>query len=439
MRRLAIGLALLAANIACAQTVIGPNTYKMREIQYDLQGNSMVPRINPFPDPGIKCVRLLDGDLKTTTGPSCATLGPSFTVDSNYVINATGVQGPQGATGATGQTGATGPQGVKGDPGTTDWYGITNKPTTLAGFGITDAVSQTALSSSLSNYATTSSLSTYATTASLSNYATTASLANYATTSALSSGLAGKYAQPTGTTAQYIRGDGSLATLDAYPASTNPANYLTSISSAQVTTALGFTPLTQAGARSAISLTTTGSGAATYNSATGAINVPTPQAAQARVFEIGRSDRIGFITTRRKDKQLIHFVQRENLLVRLHVHEHATRHGNAAEPCRAHRAPHELAKHSLGEKLSPRHDRVEAFSMKDLVERRLNVVHVRYAVAAAPHRLAVTGPLEQSVQPVGDPRRRTALRIGSHAHDLVFVLERHHPLKERDVRIEDAE
>lgn len=312
MKRLAIGLALLAANIACAQTVIGPNSYKMRETQYDLQGNGMLARINPFPDPGIKCVRLLDGDLKTTTGPSCATLGPSFTVDSNYVINATGLQGPQGATGATGatgQTGATGPQGVKGDPGTTDWFGITNKPTTLAGFGITDAVSQTALSSSLSNYATTSSLSSYATTASLSNYATTANLANYATTSALSSGLAGKYAQPGGTTAQYIRGDGSLATLDAYPAGTNPANYLTSISASQVTTALGFTPLTQAGTRSAISLTTTGSGAATYNSATGVINVPTPQTAQARVFaNPTRALNTAFQISATRDAQVVYTV-----------------------------------------------------------------------------------------------------------------------------------
>lgn len=56
------------------------------------------------------------------------------------------------------------------------------------------------------------------------------------------------------------------------------------ITSGQITTALGFTPynatnpsgyVTQAGARSAISLTTTGtSGAATYNNGTGVLNVP---------------------------------------------------------------------------------------------------------------------------------------------------------------------
>jgi len=48
---------------------------------------------------------------------------------------------------------------------------------------------------------------------------------------------------------------------DAYPLSGNPSAFIN-----------------QAGARSAISLTTTGSGAATYNSSTGVLNVPTPAA-----------------------------------------------------------------------------------------------------------------------------------------------------------------
>lgn len=70
---------------------------------------------------------------------------------------------------------------------TQTWSTITATPTTLAGFGITDAVTQTAL--------------------------TTA--------------LAGKFNTPAGTTAQYVRGDGSLATLpaakriEAYAGTTN--------------------------------------------------------------------------------------------------------------------------------------------------------------------------------------------------------------------------
>lgn len=71
---------------------------------------------------------------------------------------------------------------------------------------------------------------------------------------------------------------------DAYPLTGNPSAFLTSITSGQIATALGFTPydssnpsayINQAGARSAISLTTTGtSGASTYSSSTGILNVP---------------------------------------------------------------------------------------------------------------------------------------------------------------------
>ena len=71
---------------------------------------------------------------------------------------------------------------------------------------------------------------------------------------------------------------------DAYPLSGNPSGFLTGVTSGQVTTALGFAPysaanpsafITQSGARSAITLTTTGNaGAATYNSSTGALNIP---------------------------------------------------------------------------------------------------------------------------------------------------------------------
>lgn len=71
---------------------------------------------------------------------------------------------------------------------------------------------------------------------------------------------------------------------DAYPASGNPSNFLTGVTGSQVIAALGFTPynsantsnfVSQSGARAAISLTTIGtSGAATYNSGTGVLNIP---------------------------------------------------------------------------------------------------------------------------------------------------------------------
>lgn len=155
---------------------------------------------------------LANGVLSATT-----TIGPQGPAGADGAAGATGPVGATGATGAPGVAGAAGVNGTngakgdkgdKGEPGTagtTDWFGITNKPTTLAGFGITDA----------------------------------------------------------------------------YPLISNPAGYLTGITQAQVTSALGITPVSQAGARSSISLTTTGTGAATYNASTGVLNVPTPAVSNA--------------------------------------------------------------------------------------------------------------------------------------------------------------
>lgn len=54
-------------------------------------------------------------------------------------------------------------------------------------------------------------------------------------------------------------------------------------SNAEVIASLGLNPINTAGARTAISLTTTGTGSATYNSSTGELNIPTP-ATGIRVF-----------------------------------------------------------------------------------------------------------------------------------------------------------
>lgn len=73
------------------------------------------------------------------------------------------------------------------------WSTITSTPTTLAGYGIADGVTSAAL---------------------------TSALASYATTSSLTAGLAGKFNTPTGTAAQYLRGDGSVATFPVIPGGT---------------------------------------------------------------------------------------------------------------------------------------------------------------------------------------------------------------------------
>jgi len=67
------------------------------------------------------------------------------------------------------------------------WNTITSTPTTLGGYGITDGVTSSALTSALSGYVTTGALAT-------------------------------KFNTPTGTISQYLRGDGSLATFPTIPA-----------------------------------------------------------------------------------------------------------------------------------------------------------------------------------------------------------------------------
>lgn len=87
--------------------------------------------------------------------------------------------------------------------------------------------------SALANYVTTSSLST-----TLSGYVTnsslTTTLGGYATTAALTTGLAGKFNTPSGSTTQYIRGDGSLATFPTIPTVNYPVTSVNSKTGAVV-------------------------------------------------------------------------------------------------------------------------------------------------------------------------------------------------------------
>lgn len=260
--------------------------------------------------PAIPTVNYPVTSVNTKTGAVVLTntdVGAAATVHTHTISDITNLQTTLNGKYNT-PTGTTG-QYVRGD-GTlstfpsipasqvnSDWSASTgvaqilNKPTTLSGYGITDAVTQSALNTTLNGYVTTNSLS-----ATLGSYVTSSSLSTalsgYATTSALTSGLSSKFNTPSGTISQYVRGDGSLSNFPTIPtvptvvsAFTNDVGYITTVTSAQVTAALGYTPyngainpnsyITQAGARSSISLTTTGtSGAATYNSTTGVLNIP---------------------------------------------------------------------------------------------------------------------------------------------------------------------
>lgn len=85
-------------------------------------------------------------------------------------------------------------------------------------------------------------------------------LASYATTSALTSALAAKFNTPTGTTAQYVRGDGSLATLPS------GGGTVTSVGITSSTLSVIGSPVTSSGSMS-VDLPTVGT-AGTYSSVT---------------------------------------------------------------------------------------------------------------------------------------------------------------------------
>lgn len=72
-----------------------------------------------------------------------------------------------------------------------------------------------------------------------SGFITTSALSGYATTSALTSGLAGKFNNPSGTTAQYIRGDGSTATF--------PSVGVTSVGITSTSLSISGSPVTSSG------------------------------------------------------------------------------------------------------------------------------------------------------------------------------------------------
>lgn len=102
--------------------------------------------------------------------------------------------------------------------GAPSWVSITGKPTSLSGYGITDAYPLTGNPSGfltgISSAQVVAALGfTPYSNANLSGFITSAALSPYATSASVSAGLAGKFSNPTGSTAQYIRGDGSLATL----------------------------------------------------------------------------------------------------------------------------------------------------------------------------------------------------------------------------------
>ena len=166
---------LLAVILLAASSVVqaGPNDVNVQQRLPD--DSAFVTRVVHPPGGGVSGIMHIDG---ATLLPSYITLGAGLSLSSG-VLSASG-------------------------GGSVSWASITGTPTTLSGYGISDAYP---LSGNPASYVTATSLTT--------------TLGGYATASALTSGLAGKFNTPTGTVSQYLRGDGSLATL---PTAT-PVNY----------------------------------------------------------------------------------------------------------------------------------------------------------------------------------------------------------------------
>lgn len=279
MKKLFASIALLLFMASAFAGITDPDQVRIVANNPATPSDGTLTNFFPVPATGQACMFYFDG---TARKPRCPRVISGVTWDSvNGTISfsgstgptgPTGPAGPAGSTGLTGPAGPAGTNGTNGAPGATDYLALTNVPTsfapaahthlatdisdsTAAGRAVLSAPSAASARSTLgvlstsevaaAYYPLSGNPANYITASALSPYLTSATAATtYATTATLTSGLAGKFNAPAGTTAQYLRGDGTAATFPAIPP--------------------------------AVTLTTTGSGAATFNTATGALNVPTP-------------------------------------------------------------------------------------------------------------------------------------------------------------------
>ncbi len=173
--------------------------------QYDQFGTSMINRLMPLPSGGASAIYIYNASLNL---PKLATVDSTLSISSGSVVGISsstlsGLATTSALAGKFDNPIGTTSQYLRGD-GTlatfpmipasqvnSDWNAVSgvsqilNKPTAVSAF-TNDA-----------------------------GYLVSSALTPYATTVSLTTGLATKFDIPTGTTAQYVRGDGTLATLPA--------------------------------------------------------------------------------------------------------------------------------------------------------------------------------------------------------------------------------
>ena len=266
MKKILLGLTFALHTMLALAGIADPDQVRIVANNPNVPADGTLTNFFPVPASGQACMFYFDG---TARKPRCPRVISGVTWDS---VNSTiAFSGSPGATGATGPAGPAGTAGAAGAPGTTDYLALLNVPATFAPaphtHAATDIADSTATgravltaptaatargtlgvqstseaaaayypaSGNPAGYLTTVSSAQitaalgftpynatnpagYITPSALSPYLTSATAAStYATAGALTSGLAGKFNSPTGTTAQYLRGDGTLATFPAIP------------------------------------------------------------------------------------------------------------------------------------------------------------------------------------------------------------------------------
>ena len=260
-----------------------------------INGSSVLGSGNIQIDVGVTSFNTRTGAVTLSSGDVTTALGFTPLSNATSYLPLAGGTLTGAITFAAGQTWPTFNQNTTGSAGSVAWTGVTGKPTTLSGYGITDAAASSHVGSTGTAHgnATTSVAGFMSSTdktkldgiasSATANTGTVTSVAGTGTVSGLtlSGTVTGSGNLTLGGTLSLTSGQVTTALGYTPYNSTNPNGYITGITSGMVTTALGFTPynstnpsgyITTAGARSAVSFTA-GSGA--YNSTTGVFTIPT--------------------------------------------------------------------------------------------------------------------------------------------------------------------